>query len=107
MHPRGVPFNTPAPNFARDSEQHAEMKQIAAFLNAQEWHLASSHEQKGISWTELLMLYEMSGFRYTQTKEGIAEDLKRAKEQRGPAAMRWTDFLPVGEDTDRHVFSWQ
>ena len=90
---RKLYFNTPPPNFAKDGSQHREMEQIAAFLNAQDWHLASSHEQKGSSWTELLMLYEMSGYKKSLTKEGIAEDLKEAKARSDPATMRWADFL--------------
>ena len=100
---RKLKFSTPPPNFAKDSEQHTEMVQIAAFLNSQEWHLASSLEQKGISWTELLILYELSGYKFAQTKEGIAEELNQARKLKDPCTMRWSEFLQTKGKAIRKV----
>ena len=50
-------------------------------------------EKWSFSMCDLMPSPQMSGYRYTQTKEGFADDLRKAKERREPATMRWTEFL--------------
>ena len=86
-------FRPPPRMYCKDDTEHQECEQIANFLSNQLWHLAVDHKDKGISWTELMVLYEITGCRWSQTVEGqkvhLAEQLASGK----PDVRRWKAFL--------------
>ena len=75
--------------YMKDEKEHRESLSLVEFLSAQKWHLAEDHKDKGISWTELLILYEITGFKWSQTKEGQREQLEEQLSKGQPMARRW------------------
>ena len=64
------------------SEEQEELQDIHRYISNTRWQLAEADDKVTVTWLELMMHYEFSGYSYRHTKEAKEEDLKRRREQR-------------------------
>ena len=86
-------FRPPPRMYCKNDTEHQECEHIANFLSNQLWHLAVDQKDKGVSWTELMVLYEITGCRWSQTVEGQRKHLAEQLLSNNLAVRRWKVFL--------------
>lgn len=71
-------INQPPIAIHRYAKDQKELCCIAHFLNCQAWSPCSEETPAGITWLELMLMYELGGYSHRQSAQGKAAEFAKA-----------------------------
>ena len=74
----------PPTGYHKYSSQQEDLEDICEYLNGTKWILSEAGKKTSMTWLEMLMHFEMEGWRRSATKQGKARKLEQEITKREP-----------------------